>query len=127
MQGTGDNLIVEVHSPVAIARAEELSDAVNKVMRHLETSGVSRVHPGFDLLAIRAGAIDRLIELKSSCVDARVPAMSWNEWKGASHSDLRSKFWLYLAGNLRADLQHALPYLRAINALSRASRSSGGC
>jgi hypothetical protein len=115
MLGGGDNLIVEVHSPAAIARAEELSDAVKKVMGHLELSGVSRVHPGFDLLAIRDGAIDRLIELKSSGVDARVQAMSWNEWKSASHSDLRSKFWLYLAGNLRADLQHVLPYLRAIN------------
>ena len=41
--------------------------------------------------------------------------MSWNEWKSASHSDLRARFWLYLAGNLRADLDHASPYLRAIN------------
>ena len=115
MQGVGDTLIVEVHTPAAIARAEELSDAVKNVMSHLEASGVSRVHPGFDLLAIRDGEIDRLIELKSSGVDARVQAMSWNEWKSASRSDLRPKFWLYLAGNLRADLEHASPYLRAIN------------
>lgn len=115
MQGVGDTLIVEVHTPAAIARAEELSEAVKKVMSHLEASGVSRVYPGFDLLAIRDGEIDRLIELKSSGVDARVQAMSWNEWKSASHSDLRPKFWLYLAGNLRADLDHATPYLRAIN------------
>jgi hypothetical protein len=115
MLGVGDNLIVEVHTPAAIARAEELSDAVKKVMGDLEASGVSRVHPGFDLLAIRNGEIDRLIELKSSGVDARVQAMSWNEWKSASHSDLRTRFWLYLAGNLRADLEHASPYLRAIN------------
>lgn len=115
MRGVGDNLIVEVHTPAAIARAEELSDAVKKVMGHLEASGVSRVHPGFDLLAIREGEIDRLIELKSSGVDARVQAMSWNEWKSASRSDLRSRFWLYLAGNLRADLDHASPYVRAIN------------
>lgn len=114
MAGVGDNLIVEVHTPGAIARAEQLSDAVKKVMAHLEAQGVSRVHPGFDLLAIRDGEIDRLIELKSSGVDARVQAMSWNEWKSASHSDLRSRFWLYLAGNLRADLGHASPYLRAI-------------
>ncbi len=115
MQGVGDTLIVEVHTPAAIARAEELSDAVKKVMSHLEASAVSLVHPGFDLLAISDGEIDRLIELKSSGVDARVQAMSWNEWKSASHSDLRAKFWLYLAGNLRADLEHASPYLRAIN------------
>lgn len=115
LHGLGDNLIVEVHTPAAIARAEEQSGAVKKVMRELESSGVSRVHPGFDLLAIRDGEIDRLIELKSSGVDARVQAMSWNEWKSASRSDLRTRFWLYLAGNLRADLGHAAPYLRAIN------------
>lgn len=114
MQGVGDTFIVEVHTPAAIARAEELSDAVKKAMSHLEASGVSRVHPGFDLLVIRDGEIDRLIELKSSGVDARVQAMSWNEWKSASHSDLCSKIWLYLAGNLCADLYHASPYLRAI-------------
>lgn len=114
MRGVGDTLIVEVHTPSAISRAEELSDSVKKVMSQLEASGVSRVHPGFDLLAIRDGEIDRLIELKSSGIDARVQAMSWNEWKSASHSALRSNFWLYLAGNLRADLDHASPYLRAI-------------
>jgi hypothetical protein len=115
MHGVGDNLIVEVHTPAAIARAEELSDVVKNVMSELEVSGVSRVHPGFDLLAIRDRQIDRLIELKSSGVDARVQFMSWNEWKSASHSHLRTRFWLYLAGNLRADLEHASPYLRAIN------------
>ena len=66
------------------------------------------------MLTIRGGEIDRMIELKSSGVDARVQAMSWNEWKSASHSDLRAKFWLYLVGNLRADLDHASPYVRAI-------------
>ena len=109
-----DSLVVEVHTPAAIARAEELSEVVQRVMGSLQASGVSRIHPGFDLLSIQAGEIDRLIELKSSGVDARVQAMSWNEWKSASHSDLRAKFWLYLAGNLRADLDHATPYLRAI-------------
>ena len=110
-----DTLVVDVHTPAAIARAEKFSDIVRRVMQNLEASGVSRVHPGFDLLSIRGGEIDRLIELKSSGVDARVQAMSWNEWKSASHSDLRAKFWLYLAGNLRADLDHASPYVRAIN------------
>lgn len=44
------------------------------------------------------------------------PLHRWiqDEWKSASHSDLRSTFWLYLAGNLRSDLGHAPPYLRAI-------------
>ena len=110
-----DTLVVDVHTPAAIARAERLSDVVKRVMKNLEARGVSRIHPGFDLLSIRGGEIDRLIELKSSGVDARVQAMSWNEWKSASHSDLRARFWLYLVGNLRADLDHASPYVRAIN------------
>ena len=110
-----DTLVVAVHTPAAIVRAKELSDVVNRVMENLEARGVSRVHPGFDLLSICGGEIDRLIELKSSGVDARVQAMSWNEWKSASRSDLRDSFWLYLVGNLRADLVHASPYIRAIN------------
>ena len=75
---------------------------------------MSRVQQGFDLLAIREGVIDRLIELKWSGVDARVQAASWSEWKRASHSDFRPKFWLFLVGNLRAELENAPPYLRAI-------------
>jgi hypothetical protein len=114
IDAVGDSLVVEVHTPAAIARAEELSDIVKGAMEQLEVRGVSRLYPGFDLLSIAHGGIDRLIELKSSGVDARVQAMSWNEWKSASHSDLRDRFWLYLAGNLRADLEHASPYLRAI-------------
>ena len=109
-----DTLVVDVHTPAAIARAEQLSNVVKRVMESLGASGVSRIHPGFDLLSIRGGEIDRLIELKSSGVDARVQAMSWNEWKSASRSDLRAKFWLYLVGNLRADLDNASPFVRAI-------------
>jgi len=41
--------------------------------------------------------------------------MSWNEWKSARNSMIRGRFWLYLVGNLRADLQHAAPYVHAIN------------
>lgn len=114
MRGGGDSLVVEVHTPAAILRAEELSDQVTSVMTDLEQAGVSRTFPGFDILSIREGEIDRLIELKSSGVDARVQAMSWNEWKSAANSLLRQYFWLYLAGNLRADIQHAVPYVRAI-------------
>ena len=110
-----DTLIVDVHTPASIARAEKLSHIVKQVMKDLEDCGVSRTYPGFDLLSIQGGEIDRLIELKSSGVDAKVQAMSWNEWKSASNSALRAKFWLYLTGNLRADLDHATPYLRAIN------------
>ena len=113
-RGVGESLVVEVHTPAAIARAEELSDSVKSIMAELEAAGVSRNFPGFDLLTVRDGQIDRLIELKSSGVDARVQAMSWNEWKSAANSSLRGQFWLYLAGNLRSDLEHAVPYIRAI-------------
>lgn len=114
LHGAGDSIVVEVHTPAAILRAEDLSPAVKSVMAELEASGASRNFPGFDILTIHDGQIDRLIELKSSGVDARVQAMSWNEWKSAANSDLRERYWLYLVGNLRADLEHAAPYVRAI-------------
>lgn len=60
----------------------------------LEAKGVSRLYPGFDVLVIADGAPDRLIELKSSGVDAYVQTMSWNEWKSARASHLRRLFWL---------------------------------
>lgn len=107
-------LVVDVHSPAAIRSAEEANAAVATVMHDLEAVGVSRLYPGFDILTIVDGKRDRLIELKSSGVDARVQVMSWNEWKTARASDSREAFWLYLVGNLRADLPHAQPYVRAI-------------
>jgi hypothetical protein len=79
----------------------------------LRLRGISLVHPGFDILTVVDGEIDRLIELKSSAVDARVQSMTWNEWKSASQSDIRERFWLYLVGNLRVDIA-APPFLRAI-------------
>ncbi len=112
--GDADALVVDVHTPALIARAEAQSPTVKDVFDHLAEIGVSRLHPGFDLLTIIAGEADRLIELKSSGVDAQVQAMSWNEWKSARTSLLRDRFWLYLAGNLRADLPNASPFLRAI-------------
>jgi Domain of unknown function (DUF3883) len=110
---TGDSLVVDVHSPEAIRSAEAASEVVKNVMAALESGGISRLFPGFDILSIAAGEADRLIELKSSGVDARVQAMSWNEWKSASASASRTIFWLYLVGNLRADL-HPRPFIRAI-------------
>jgi hypothetical protein len=40
--------------------------------------------------------------------------MSWNERKTAQGA-LRQHFWLYLVGNLRADLQNAIPFVRAVH------------
>jgi hypothetical protein len=111
----GDSLVVDVHSPEAIRQAEEVSPVVKNAIGELEARGISRLFPGFDILSIASGKPDRLIELKSSGVDARVQTMSWNEWKSARASHIREKFWLYLVGNLRADLGHAKPFVRAIN------------
>jgi hypothetical protein len=115
IQGERSDLVVDVHSPALIRAAEEASSVVAGVMADLEALGISRLYPGFDILTIVDGKPDRLIELKSSGVDARVQVMSWNEWKTARASGLRSRFWLYLVGNLRADIPHALPYVRAIH------------
>lgn len=109
-----DSLVVDVHSPEAIRFAEEASPVTKQVLLELEAEGVSRLYPGFDILTIADGKPDRLIELKSSGVDARVQAMSWNEWKTARASNMRDRFWLYLVGNLRSDLAHAVPFVRAI-------------
>ena len=108
------SMVVDVHSPALIQAAEEQSVVVKLVLDGLEKIGVSRLYPGFDILSIVDGDVDRLIELKSSGVDAQVQAMSWNEWKTARASELRDHFWLYLAGNLRADLADTVPFIRAI-------------
>jgi len=109
-----EDLVVDVSTPAAIARAEQASPIARAVLADLESRGLSLLHPGFDLLTIRKAGAQRLIELKSSGVDARVQTMTWNEWKSARRTDLRELFWLYLVGNLRADLPGP-PYLRAIN------------
>jgi hypothetical protein len=108
------SLVVAVHTPEAIRHAEEASPVVRAVLDGLESDGISRSWPGFDILTIVNGVADRLIELKSSGVDARVQTMTWNEWKSARTSELREVFWLYLVGNLRADIHNATPFVRAI-------------
>lgn len=108
-----DVLIVDVSSPEMIAAAIEQSTVVGQVFDQLAQQGISELYPGFDVLTIQGGSIDRMIELKSSGVDAQVQAMSWNEWKTAG-GELRNHFWLYLVGNLRADLENAPPFVRAV-------------
>ncbi|MBN1629441.1 MAG: DUF3883 domain-containing protein [Thermoleophilia bacterium] len=72
-------------------------------------------HPGFDILSLRrSGGIERCIELKSSGVAARIQEMTWNEWK-VSNTGLAELYFLYLVGNLRADLPDALPFVRTIH------------
>lgn len=113
-----DALIFDVSSPDKIARARELSPHFEESIQLLsKTYGISPVWPGFDVLTLDPrlpDRLDRLIELKSSGVKSRVQEMSWNEWKSAGSSALRARFYLYLVGNLRSDLEGTSPYVRTI-------------
>ncbi|MGI9016789.1 MAG: hypothetical protein ACR2HR_06745 [Euzebya sp.] len=64
--------------------------------------------------AIARGFPEQPFVLDTIVLEKLFQAMSWNEWKSAANSGLRERFWLYLAGNLRADLEHAIPFIRAI-------------
>lgn len=108
-----DVLVVDVSSPQTISAACEQSAVVAGTFSQLGAHGISPLYPGFDVLTIKRGQIDRMIELKSSGVDAQVQAMSWNEWKTAQ-GPLQHLFWLYLVGNLRADLHGVAPFIRAV-------------
>jgi hypothetical protein len=108
----GHSYVVDVHTPSAIKAAEEVSASFAEILRELEALGISRLYPGCDLITVRNGEVDRMIELKSSMVDARVQEMSWNEWKSAA-GPCRERFWLYLVGNLRGDIA-GTPFVRCI-------------
>src|SRR5690606_6703526 len=84
--GSPDALIVDVSTPRVIAAAEAQSAVVRQVFDDLGDKRISRLFPGFDILTIVDSKVDRMIELKSSGVDAQVQAMSWNEWKTARGS-----------------------------------------
>lgn len=108
--------VFDVSTPGAIARATDGSTRFKVAIEALRQEGVAVDVPGFDILTLDEHASDgigRMIELKSSGVNARTQAMTWNEWKTAKTASLRSRFYLYLVGNLRADID-AAPYLRAI-------------
>ena len=107
------SLVMDVSTPAVITYAIERSTIARLAFEWLRQRGVGELYPGFDILTVSDGRVERMIELKSSGVDARVQTMSWNEWKSARADDLRSRFWLYLVGNLRADIP-APPFVRAI-------------
>ena len=111
-------LIFDVSSPECIGLARKYSSIFDTTMTRLKSDHcISCEWPGFDILTLNPTLehkYDRLIELKSSGVSARTQGMSWNEWKSAQHSKLRSQFYLYLVGNLRSDLQGAKPFIRTI-------------
>lgn len=83
--------------------------------QELEPHGIDRDWPGFDILSLKAdGHLERMIELKSSGVSARTQECTWNEWKSAGYPALRQHYYLYLVGNLRADLGGQRPFVRTV-------------
>lgn len=106
-------LITDVSSPEMIAAATVQSAIVKSAFENLACDGASGLYPGFDILTIKDGDIDRMIEPKSSTQDPQVQAMSWNEWKIAG-GRLRGKFWLYLVGKPTCRPQNAAPFIRAV-------------
>ena len=112
--------VFDVSSPELIDRAKDHSPRFAKALTYLTSppNSVDPQYPGCDILTIgvdQNAPVDRLIELKSSGVQARTQAMTWNEWKTAQSDELRSHFYLYLAGNLRSDLPGAAPFLRTVH------------
>jgi hypothetical protein len=112
-----DECIFDVSTPDKIAKARKASDPFDKAMLYLNSCGVSPEWPGFDVLTLdknHSNGIGRLIELKSSGVSSRIQEMSWNEWKSASSNKLMDHYYLYLVGNLRSDIDGAVPFVRTI-------------
>ena len=112
-----ETLIYDVSTPAAIMAASTASSRFKAVLTHLTSCDVAPDFPGFDVMTLAPGNSiwpERMIELKSSGVNARVQEMTWNEWKTAQHSQVRPYFYLYLIGNLRADLPNA-PFIRTVH------------
>jgi hypothetical protein len=109
--------IFDVSTRTAVDAAIAHSANCKKIFEFLARLGVSVDAPGFDILTLdplEEDGIGRLIELKSSGYNARTQSMSVNEWRTASVDVLRSRYYLYLVGNLRADLPDATPFVRGI-------------
>lgn len=118
-EGPQPNAVVfDVSSPSRIAVARARCSHFDSAFRKLvEAHGVPAEWPGFDVITLSPDNKvdpDRLIELKSSGVCARVQDMSWNEWKSARSNQIRQRFYLYLVGNLRTDLNGSVPFVRTI-------------
>jgi hypothetical protein len=111
-----DAVVFDLTKPDKIELGRKLSKPLDQALKYLHKQfGVSLEWPGFDVMSIDPSLpnlIDRLIELKSSGVASRVLEMSWNEWKTACESTLCKHFYLYLVGNLRADLIESEPFIR---------------
>src|SRR5450759_555896 len=109
-------MVFDVHTPDVILTAERACPRFARAFHELIDAGVDPDWPGFDILTLDPWTrmAGRLIELKSSGVNASIQTMTWNEWKSARGSELRASYWLYLVGNLRSDLAAARPFVRAI-------------
>ena len=113
-----ETLVFDVSTAAAITAASTASPRFKAVLAHLVSCDVAPDFPGFDVMTLAPGNSiwpERMIELKSSGVNARVQEMTWNEWKTAQHSQIRPYFYLYLVGNLRADLPNAQPFIRTVH------------
>lgn len=111
------DLVFDVSNPARFDEARRRSKDLDRAVSWLRDHGLDPGWPGFDIFTLdpaNPSLPGRLIELKSSGVNATTQTMTWNEWKSARHSAIRRYFWLYLAGNLRSDLAHARPFVRAI-------------
>jgi hypothetical protein len=113
-----DAFVFDISNPDKIAKARVASVQFDSAMRQLHSEfKISPEWPGFDVLTLDPrlpNISDRLIELKSSGLASRMQDMTWNEWKTATSSTLTARFYLYLVGNLRSDLNGSRPYIRTI-------------
>ena len=108
-------LIFDFSTLEVIDAARQRSPAVRAALEGLQAVGINPQAPGFDVLTLAPdGEVDRLIELKSSGTRSNTQELSFNEWETARIPALRTRFFLYLVGNLRSDLPGAAPFLRSI-------------
>jgi len=109
-----DAFVFDIHNEDAIEKAQQ-DEVAGPVLDWLADQGLPMPFPGFDILTVNPETrnADRLIELKSSGHNTRTPPITWNEWKTASTTDIQDRYYLYIVGNLRKDVQSE-PYLREI-------------
>lgn len=112
--GNPEDYVFDIHDEDEIRKAQE-DDVAGPVLDWLNEQGLPMPFPGFDILTVNpeTGKADRLIELKSSGHDTRTPPVTWNEWKTASTSEVQDRYYLYIVGNLRKDVQSD-PYIREL-------------
>ena len=122
----GDAFIFDVSTKESIDAALQGSPRFKAAVEWLAAKGVNPLTPGFDVLTLDpAGdpAPQRLIELKSSGVNARLQEMTWNEWKSASDSALRDRYYPGSVHVLMVPLNTIMPSVAARKPCSDADRA----